>query len=458
MNDAKLQELTVHPVIIDSALHPITLGKSNYIYDIVAFSKDSPYYILLATNEADAYLSYYDLLGQLIVVLVIASLIALTAAIMLSNSVTSPLLKLVDATNKIRQGKFAESFPSGSTREVDSLSFAIKGMQDGIIQREEQIQQLAYYDKLTSLPNRNQFHEHLSQSIGQAKSGQDSNQIMVAMMYVDRFKDINDTVGHDTGDKLLKLIADRLHTYFHGNDFYARIGGDEYGLIFGGNSGRSPKTIASEIAELFDKPFNLDGLVLDVEVSIGVAIYPTDAQDAQGLMQCADIALYSCKGHHHSYAIYKPELNKHSMQRLNLMSESKEALAAGQLTLYYQPKLTIEADKFESVECLIRWFHAVHGFIPPDEFIGLAEQTGAIRHVTHWALREALMQQQKWREQGNKFNMAVNISALDLVDMKLPSFVSELLSEFNVDPGMLTLEVTESAQYSTNNGHRIIHR
>lgn len=443
--DEKLSELKNHSVIMDAQLHPIQLADSHYIYDMIGLDENSPYFILLATNEEDAYLSYYDLLGQLIVVLVIASLTALIAAMMLSNSITSPILKLVEATNQIRQGEFAKSFPSGSTREVDSLSFAIKGMQDSIVEREEQIQELAYFDKLTSLPNRNQFNEKLTQSIADAASNKESNRIMVAMMDVDRFKDINDTVGHDTGDKLLQLIADRLRHYSEGKDFYARIGGDEYGLIFSESNGHSPETIASEIAELFDKPFNLEGLILDVSVSIGVAIYPFDAEDAQGLMQCADIALYSCKDHHHSYAIYKPELNKHSMQRLNLMSELKEALAAGQLELYYQPKLSISANQFESIECLIRWIHPVHGFIPPDEFIGLAEQTGAIRYVTHWALREALMQQRKWSQQGYTFNMAVNISALDLVDMKLPAYVSELLSEFNVQPNMLTLEVTESA-------------
>lgn len=439
--EPQLSALTTQSVLLDASLHPISLLDKNYIYDMVSLSDESIYYIMLATPEEDAYLSYYDLLGQLILVLFIAALIALVAAMMLSNSITNPILKLVKATNQIRQGEYTKDFPACSTKEVDSLTFAIKSMQDGIVEREEQIQELAYFDKLTCLPNRNQFSEQLTKLIANS----DKERIMVAMMDVDRFKDINDTVGHHTGDRLLQLIADRLRTYSVGNDFYARIGGDEFGLIFTETNGHSPQIIASEIAELFDKPFNLDGLVLDVAVSIGVALYPFDADDAQGLMQRADIALYSCKDHHDSYAIYKPELNKHSVQRLNLMSELKEALAAGQLELYYQPKLSVASKQIESVECLIRWIHPVHGFIPPDDFIGLAEQTGAIRYVTHWGLREALMQQRKWCQAGHDLNMAVNISALDLVDMKLPAYVSELLSEFNVEPEKLTLEVTESA-------------
>lgn len=438
---SQLTQLINKSVLLDASLHPITLVNSNYIYDMVQLSENSQYYIMLATPEEDAYLSYYDLLGQLILILVVVSLMALVAAMMLSSSITNPILMLVEATNQIRQGEYTKHFPACSTKEVNSLTQAIKSMQDGIVEREEQIQELAYFDKLTCLPNRNQFNEQLAKSIANA----DKERIMVAMMDVDRFKDINDTVGHHTGDRLLQLIADRLRTYSVGNDFYARIGGDEFGLIFTESNGHSPQIIASEIAELFDKPFNLDGLVLDVAVSIGVALYPFDAEDAHGLMQKADIALYSCKGHHDSYAIYKPELNKHSVQRLNLMSELKEALAAGQLELYYQPKLSVASQQVESVECLIRWIHPVHGFIPPDDFIGLAEQTGAIRYVTHWGLREALMQQQKWCKAGHDLNMAVNISALDLVDMKLPAYVSELLSEFNVEPEKLTLEVTESA-------------
>ena len=210
-------------------------------------------------------------------------------------------------------------------------------------------------------------------------------------------------------------MASRLITYPQANAFFARIGGDEYGMIFNCSNGKKPETIAEEIAELFEQPFTIDELVLDIEVSIGMAVFPYDSETAQGLMQCADIALYSCKGHHGSYAVYKPELNKHSVQRLNLMSELKEALADGQLELYYQPKLSIESNQISTVECLIRWIHPVHGFIPPDEFIGLAEQTGAIRHVTHWGLRTAMMQQRTWLDQGIEMGVAVNISALDLV-------------------------------------------
>lgn len=435
------QQLGDTKLYTSAQLHDVRLAGELYKYTMQALSGSNSHYILLATPENSAYLSYNSLIVQLFALLAVAALLALVTALILSNTITAPINTLVAAAKRISDGKIAKEFPRGSTNEVNSLSVAIKDMQDGIRQREEQINELAFYDKLTNLPNRNQFSAKLAQSIEQASS----KKILIAMMDIDRFKDINDTVGHNIGDKLLTLVAARLVNYSQGKEFYARLGGDEFGMIFSEQDNLQASDIACDIAELFNQPFNLDGLVLDVDASIGLATFPTDAQDTQGLMQCADIALYSCKGNHNSYAVYKPALNKHSVQRLNLMSELKEALSAGELELYYQPKLSIADNQIETVECLIRWIHPEHGFIPPDEFIGLAEQTGAIRHVTYWGLRTAISQQKSWQNDGHNIGMAVNISALDLVDMKLPDYVAKLLAEFNVAASMLTLEVTESA-------------
>lgn len=435
------QQLSSLKLSTSAFLQDVTLGGDLHKYAMEPLSTNSPYYIMLATPENSAYLSYNSLIVQVFVLLAIAATLALLAALLLSNTITRPIDVLVAAARRISEGKIADKFPHSSTNEVNSLSFAIKDMQDGIRRREEQINELAFFDKLTGLPNRNQFNAQLKETINQS-NGQ---KVLIAMMDIDRFKDINDTVGHNIGDKLLTLVAARLVNYSNGKEFYARLGGDEFGMIFSAPENIDAKAIACDIESMFENPFNLDGLVLDVEASIGLATYPNDAQDPQGLMQCADIALYSCKGNHYSYAVYQESLNKHSVQRLNLMSELKEALAAGELELYYQPKLTIAKNSFDTVECLIRWIHPEHGFIPPDEFIGLAEQTGAIRHVTSWGLREALKQHKEWKKAGHNFGMAVNISALDLVDMKLPKYVEGLLEEFSVAPEMLTLEVTESA-------------
>lgn len=435
-------QLVSAALVTDTRLHEVNLGRA-YIYAAFPLGlwQQAPIYSLVAASKDYAYLDYTSLLLQLVALLAVAAALSLGAAMLFSNGVTKPIAKLADNARKISNGDYQVDWPSESIREVNALSTAFKQMINGIREREDKIQYLAYYDELTGLPNRLRFSQYIHEAI----SDKAANKVIVVMLDIDRFKEINDTVGHDTGDKLLNLIAQRMKTYADQNTLYARLGGDEFGIVMNNANNHEPEILAQNIANLFEQPFAMDNLTLDVEASIGAAIYPYDAESAEGLIQCADIALYSCKGQHVPYAIYKPALNKHSVQRLNLMSELREALAQGQLQLHYQAKLSIRENEIQTVECLIRWIHPVHGFIPPDEFIPLAEQTGAIRHVTHWALREALKQHSQWRQKGYRIGLAVNISAVDLVDMKLPAYVSELLSEFDIDANVLTLEVTESA-------------
>lgn len=443
MGKKRVQGVQQHELSLNAGLHQLQVGESNLIYTTTRLGlwDETPLYLLLSTEENKAYLSYNSLLGQLIGLLLIAALMALVAAMLMSKGITGPIIELVKAARKIRQGEYVETFPTSSTNEVSTLSLAVSDMQQGIKQREQEINQLAFFDELTSLPNRTQFTTHLQQLI---ESSPDSK-IAVLMMDIDRFKDINDTVGHEVGDLLIKEIAKRLTTLTNETLFCARIGGDEFGIVIRDFGENRPESLADNIAVLFERPFHIEQLILDIDASMGIAVYPYDSPDVPGLIQCADIALYSCKGKHYSYAVYKPELNKHSVQRLSLMSELRGALAESQLQLYYQPKLSFAENRITTVECLIRWIHPTHGFINPDDFIPLAEQTGAIRDVTSWALRVALKQQKTWRENGHDIGVAVNISAIDLVDMKLPAYVSELMSEFGTQQGKLTLEVTESA-------------
>ncbi|WP_232360560.1 EAL domain-containing protein [Paraneptunicella aestuarii] len=440
------EQLTAQQIALESGLNQFQGDMTQYIYSVSEFGSwnETPTYLLLATKEEKAYLSYNSLLVQLIGILAIAAVMALLAAMILSNGITSPITKLVAVANKIRQGEYVSQFPSCSTNEVSTLSAAISEMQEGIKSREEEIQKLAYFDSLTELPNRNQFLQHLGKQI---EANPDS-ELAVLMMDLDRFKDINDTVGHDIGDKLLQDIAKRLRDAAYQGVFIAHMGGDEFGIVIDHTNGQNPKTIAENFSALFQRPFLVSQLTLDVDVSMGIACYPKDGKTAHELMQCVDIALYTCKGQHFPYAIYQPSLNKHSVQRLSLMSELRGAVAEGQLKLYYQPKLAIAEGRISTVECLVRWIHPTHGFIPPDEFIPLAEQTGAIRDVTHWVLKEAFKQQQEWAEAGHQIGIAINISAVDLVDMTLPAYVAELMSEHNTDSDALTLEVTESAVMS----------
>jgi diguanylate cyclase (GGDEF)-like protein len=260
---------------------------------------------------------------------------------------------------------------------------------------------------------------------------------------IDRFKEINDTIGHNAGDVLLAMVGDRLQGNRGEELFIARLGGNEFAVIDVSNG--AIEQLMDELTDLFNRPFIVESLTLDINVSIGGASYHEHGAVLSDLLQAADIALHSSKDSHHPHVLYNEELDTFSLQRLRLMSELKDSLASGQLSLYFQPKMALSDDSIHSVECLIRWIHPEHGFIPPDEFIPLAEQTGAIRHITDWVLRQATIQHAEWRKLNLDIAMAVNISAVDLTDLSLPHKVSALLSEFDMMPDRIILEVTESA-------------
>jgi diguanylate cyclase (GGDEF)-like protein len=424
-------------------LHTLTMNEQEYVYvtQPLGLHYDDQLHLALVTESEKAYVSYNEQLIQLIGIVLVAAIMALATAWLFSRRITSPLTSLVEVANKISGGDYVDKEkPKAYITEVSSLSDAVWEMQDSIQKREQEVHKLAYFDELTGLPNRLQFLEKLKQmTCDRAEC-----EVAVIIVNLDRFKDINDTLGHTTGDKLLVAVAERLKSFSNENSFYARLGGDEYAFIVSGEKLDS-EDLVERLAMLFREQFKIEALELDVYASIGLAIYPKDSDDISNLMQCADIALHNCKGDHKPYAIYQETMNKHSVQRLNLTSELRGSLASGQLELHYQPKLSLQNNKVETVECLIRWTHPVHGFIPPDDFIPLAEQTGAIRDVTHFALTEALKQQRIWRSKGWDIGMAVNISAIDLIDMKLPGFVEKLMSEYDTEPTQLTLEVTESA-------------
>jgi diguanylate cyclase (GGDEF)-like protein len=431
------------PIQFNPGLNEFSILRQDFIYTTsqLGLLRGTPLFLVLLTDYEKAYISYNALLFQLIGLLLIAAIMALGTAMLLSAGITKPVAALAEIANKISGGTYVETIPKSDITEICYLSNAVDDMQESIKKREAEVHQLAYFDELTHLPNRLQFVEHFETLI----QSHQNKSFAVLMMDLDRFREINDTMGHETGDKLLTEVAKRLRTFVMQDAFYARLGGDEFGIIFEQMSGIDPTFLAQGVAKLFEQPFVLEQLIVDVDTSIGVALYPEDGKSVQGLMQCADIALYTCKGKHDDFAIYQAEMNKYSMQRLNLMHELKGALAEGQLELYYQPKLSIHNNRIETVECLIRWTHPEHGFIPPDAFIPLAEQTGAIREVTYWVLQQALSQQQEWKREGIDLDLAVNISALDLVDMKLPAYVAELMTDCDCNPNSLTLEVTESA-------------
>ncbi len=419
----------------------LMVNEEDYIAYQFNLEASSPIHFVFTIANQSAFLDFFELAFQLMFEIVVALIAALLLSVYLSNNITKPLRALASVAHRIQQGDYQSPIPEFSTEEAKQLSQAFRGMQDGIQEREKEINQLAYYDSLTDLPNRNSFIRELQHKVEQKSSGT----LAVLMFDLDRFKDINDTIGHHFGDLLLKQIACRMESLRLTNAFYARVGGDEFTILLSDVAPEEIQPLAKQYIQLFDLPFTIEGVHLDVDASFGLAIYPDHSDSAYGMMQCADIALYKAKDTHHKLIEYDVEFDTLSVQRLNLMSELRKAIEENQLQLYYQPKLCLQTNTVISVECLVRWIHPEHGFISPDDFIPLAEQTGAIRDLTFWAIDTALQQHVAWRNSGIELRFAVNISAVDLVDLSLPAYVAEHLDRYKVDSSHLALEVTESA-------------
>lgn len=311
----------------------------------------------------------------------------------------------------------------------------------------EQLATQALYDPLTHLPNRALLHDRLSQEI--AYSLRANTGFAVVLIDLDRFKDVNDTLGHEDGDALLCEVGRRLKQTARMEDTVARLGGDEYVIILHDVGKAAVPTVAKKLLTALSAPFSLSGQSVDISGSLGISLFPEHAKDASTLIRKADIAMYVAKRAGKGYALYSPDQeNIASRSRLSLMSELREAIQTGQLCLHYQPKINNQRKQVIGVEALVRWNHPQRGFLPPDQFIPLAEESGLIGLLDQWVLKTAIHQIAALREVGYPLTVAVNLSARSLHDTELPAIIDDLLRHSGGDAGMLTLEITESAVMS----------
>lgn len=301
----------------------------------------------------------------------------------------------------------------------------------------------ALHDDLTGLPNRALLYERLNTLL--LKAARNKGSIALFVLDLDRFKEINDTMGHGSGDLLLQQVGDRMQQVLRNTDTVARLGGDEFALLIPHVDRKTAVLFAERVTQMFKKPFCIEGMQLDVEASLGISLYPDHGKDAGTLIKRADIAMYQAKQSDRGYTVYDPDVDSHSLWRLSILSDLRQALDANkELELHYQPKVNLRSGRTESVEALLRWHHPVHGTIPPDEFIPLAEQSGLIRPLTLWVLNAALRQCHEWRKAGIFLDVAVNLSARNVQDEKLVVQIGQLLEAWDIPPSRLTVEITEN--------------
>ena len=373
----------------------------------------------------------------------VALLAALLAAVLFSRSISSPLRRLAEGAQRIERGDYAAAIEIAQHDEIGRLATAFNKMQHGISEREEQIRHQATHDGLTGLPNRTLFLDRLAHALAGAKRRK--QMVGMVMMDLDRFKEVNDTLGHKFGDDLLVEFGRRLRQTIRESDSVARLGGDEFAVMFDVGAESDAIDAAHRISRALETPFALGGVSIDVKASMGIALYPIHAADADAFMKRADVAMYDAKRNHSSFAVYEPGRDEHSLRRLAILSDLRHAIASGELELHYQPKVELRTEKAIHAEALVRWRHPVHGMMPPNEFIPLAEQSGNIGMITKWVLKKAIADCAEWNRQRLELAVAVNLSVIDLHDEDLPTFTSGLLHDAGLEPSRLVLEITESA-------------
>jgi diguanylate cyclase (GGDEF)-like protein/PAS domain S-box-containing protein len=302
----------------------------------------------------------------------------------------------------------------------------------------------ALHDPLTGLPNRILFSERIGHAILQAQ--RQKKKLAVALIDLDRFKEINDSLGHSAGDHLLISVGKQMGEALRASDTVARLGGDEFGLVLPElTDADALGPVLERLQEALEEPIQVQSLPIGVEASIGIALYPDHGEDAQTLIQRADIAMYEAKRDGLSHVFYDGSTHEHDVTSLTLVADLRRAISEHELVLYYQPKAALESGVVTSVEALVRWIHPERGLIPPDSFIPLAQETSLIGPLTLYVIEEALRQVRSWREQGIKLSIAVNLSTRNLLDRGFPDLVKELLDRWEVSAEDLELEVTESS-------------
>lgn len=353
----------------------------------------------------------------------------------------------LETTFIAKNGQYVEVEGNISCRFVDGVPVASQGVFRNITQRKAHTAALEFqaaHDSLTGLPNRFQLSKDLDKVVEETRLS--GKRMAFMLIDLDRFKEINDALGHQAGDILLKQIAPRLCTAVDIPATVARLGGDEFGLVLPHiNSEEDALHAAEKVLAVICQPFDLEGLKVQIGASIGIALYPDHSDDPHSMMRCADIAMYLAKKNGGGYAVYNPTLDIYSPRRLSLITSLRIAILENQLVLHYQPKISLKDHDVIGMEALIRWQHPQHGLVAPNEFIPLAEVSDLIMPLTQWVLGNVLQQMREWHDMGIKANVAANISARNLQDSDLPDKIAALLEKHQIPPHYLELEITESA-------------
>jgi diguanylate cyclase len=336
------------------------------------------------------------------------------------------------------------------------LGFFLLGLFTWAIRKyRQQIDHQALHDALTKLPNRNSFHQRVGHILDAAN--RTGAKTAILLLDLDRFKEINDTLGHHYGDLVLTAVSHRLESQFGADKGVARLGGDEFAVVLSDVSSLEEATDAAmRLLLAIRKPITIGELRFDVDASIGIALSPDHGTTVDELIQRADVAMYVAKADHTGFSTYSSEGDIHSPERLAILGDLRRAIESGELVLFYQPKVRLPDGVVVGVETLVRWNHPTRGLVPPDDFIPLAERTSLIEPLTTWVLTEAMTQTRRWLDDGHRIPVAINISARSIVSLDFAGHVADLLHRTGAPADLIELEVTESAMMTDPERARLV--
>ncbi len=393
-------------------------------------------YLLNASN---------NIIGSIWLLALGALLLMLLGFFLFQRYVLGPISVVAHALRDEAHGKHELLLPLPATAETQHLVDAFKEMRRQVAERQQALEHQALHDALTGLPNRVLLQDRVQHAIHHLRRLGHGG-LALLIMDLDGFKEINDTLGHPIGDGLLQQLGERLRQEVGDSDTVARLGGDEFAVLLEQVDEKEARHMAGRILHLLDQPFEVAGQSLYVAGSIGLALYPQHAHTPQELSRRADVAMYVAKREKNGIALYDPAQDHYTLQRLAQASDLRSAISNENLLLHFQPQIDLHTGKYSGVEALLRWHHPQLGYISPDDFIPVAEQTGLIRHLTYWVLDHSLAQIAAWQHQAlPRGSIAVNLSAYNLQDAGLALEVARLLKKWGVQPWRLVLEITESS-------------
>ncbi len=402
----------------------------------------SPVVAVLQQSLDEALASFADLRLLLFGLTGMGLLVSLGGSIVLARRVTQPVDALAEGARRIALGDYGHEMQMAQNDELGRLAQAFNHMSRGIAEREGRIRYLAYHDELTGLPNRLSLEEHLRRRLARADNA-GTGLLLVAL---DRFRDINYTLGFQMGDRVLQHVGIRLQGLAGSRDLVARLSGGEFAVVLDEvASVEDAQRLAFDIQRNLESPFRIDDQPFEFGTHIGIALHPQHADNPAALIRHAEAALNHAHTVPGGIGVYSMDFDQQNQRRLTLIGEARQALNTDQFQLYYQPKLDLKSRRVVGVEALVRWRHPAHGFISPAEFIPVIEQTALVGPFTLSVLNLGLKQAAAWHAAGLSLRMSLNLSARNLQDTQLPEQFGQLLKVWAVPPERIVLEITESA-------------